>query len=398
MRSKILKTPGVTRREALGIAGMYGVTVASTAMGLLGASAGTSFAQAAKSEAEKKAAAGDVLTMALDGTLNLQPGREIVADSFWIHGVRTFKKHVEEASDGKIYVDLHDAGTLGSQTAALKKVQQGIVQGASCSTQNAAQLVPVWNVIDVPYACGSTDNFWKLLYSSEFNKAVREPSSQARIEMLSTTPYMRWVMAAKTVDHDVRLPEDVGGLKIRVTGSKMEQVAMDILPCSPTPIAWAELLTALKDGAVELIHHTPTSSLDGGLAPSLAQIIDTNWMPHWDALWVSSAWVRQLSDDLQQVVREGGYLAQTEIHDTYHKLNRDVIGIEPDSPDVGWKKAGAEIVRLTDDQRQAWRDMLSVENNADVFNPLIDRFGRDAYETVLSVVKDGSAEQRRWWE
>jgi len=398
MTSKNRKGPGVTRRQALGIAGIYGVTVASTAMGFLGASAGTSFAQAAKSESEKKAAAAHQLTMALDGTLNLHPDREIVPDSFWLHGVRTFKKHVEEASDGKIYVDLHDASTLGSQTAALKKVQQGIVQGASCSTQNAAQLVPIWNVIDVPYALMNTENFWKLIYSSEFNKAVREPSSQARVELLSTVPHMRWIMAARSVDKEIRKPEDLSGLKIRVTGSAMEQAAMGILPCSPTPIAWAELLSALKDGAVELINHTPTSSLDGGLAPSLGQIVDPDWMPHWDSLWVSSAWVARLPEELQETVREGGYLAQTEVHDTYADINRNVIGISPDSPNVGWKKAGVAINRLTDAERQVWIDTLSVANNPGIFDPLIDRFGREAYETVLSVVANGSTEQRRWWK
>lgn len=393
--TKLNKPAGISRREALKLTAGYGVTIASASLGFL--NAGTTFAKAAAEEAAKKESAEHVLTMALDGTLNLHPDRPIVPDSFWIHGTRTFKSHIEEKSGGKIYVDLHDAGTLGSQTAALKKVQQGIVQGASCSTQNAAQLVPVWNALDVPYALGDAENSWNLLYSSEFNEALRKPSAQARLELLYTTPYTRWVMIAKTVGREVRRPEDMAGVKIRVTGSKMEQVAMDILPCSPTPIAWAELLTALKDGAVDAIHHTPTSSLDGGLAPMLATIIDTSWMPHWDAIWVSSPWVNQLPEDLQQVVRDGGYLAQVEIHDTYKPLNTTVIGIEPDSPDVGWKKAGAKIVKLSDEERAAWRDALSVENNGDILNPLIDRFGREAYETVKTVAREGSSEQRRWW-
>lgn len=393
-----MKTPGVTRREALRLSAAYGVTLASASMGLLGAGTGATFAQAAQSEAEKKSAAKHTLTMALDGTLNLQPDRPIVKDSFWIHGTRTFKKHVEEASNGQIYVDLHDAGTLGSQTAALKKVQQGIVQGAACSTQNAAQLVPIWNVLDVPYAVDDSSNFWKLLYSAEFNKAVRQPSADARISMLYTTPYMRWVMIGRSINKEVRLPTDMAGVKIRSTGSRMEQTAMDILPCSPTPIAWAELLSALKDGAVDAIHHTPTSSLDGGLAPSIGQIINTAWMPHWDAVWVGTSWLSRLPEELQEVVREGGYLAQVEIHDTYNELNKDVIGIESDSPEVGWKAAGAEIVILTDEQKAAWRDFLSVEKNASTIDPLIDRFGREAYETVLAVVKDGSPDQARWWK
>lgn len=392
-----MKKPGVSRREALKLSAAYGVTLASASLGFLAAGGNASFAQAAATEADKKAAAQYQLTMALDGTLNLHPDRPIVTDSFWLHGTRTFKRYVEEASNGQIYVDLHDAGTLGSQTAALKKVQQGIVQGAACSTQNAAQLVPIWNVLDVPYAVGDPANFWKLLYSSEFNQAVRQPSADARVSMLYTTPYMRWVMVGHSVDREIRHPADLAGVKIRSTGSRLEQAAMDILPCSPTPIAWAELLPALSDGAVDAIHHTPTSSLDGGLAPSIGQVLDTDWMPHWDAIWVGTSWLQRLPEELQEVVREAGYLAQVEIHDTYEELNRDIVGIMADSPDVGWKASGAEIITLSEEQKSVWRDALSVENNADVLNPLIDRFGREAYEIVLAVARDGSAEQRRWW-
>lgn len=387
----------VSRRSALKLAGTYGVTLASASMGFLGLGAGASFASAAKTEAEKKAAAKHIATMALDGTLDLKPGRPIVADSFWLHGTRTFKRHVETASKGEIYVDLHDAGTLGSQTAALKKVQQGIVQGASCSTQNAAQLAPVWNVLDVPYALNGTDSQWKLLYSKEFNEQLRKPSAAARMTLLYTMPYMREVMVARKIERPMIRPEDMSGLKIRVTGSKMEQLAMDILPCSPTPIAWAELFSALKDGAVDSIHHTPTSSLDGALAPSLGQIVDTNWMPHWDAVWISSVWLSKLPEPLQAVVMEAAYLSQKEIHETFAPLNKDVLGIVPDSPNVGWKAEGVKIIRLTDSQRGAWQDMLSVENNPKVFNPWIDRFGRQAYESVLATVKSGSAEPRHWW-
>jgi hypothetical protein len=69
--------------------------------------------------------------------------------------------------------------------------------------------------------------------------------------------------------------DDLKGLKMRVTGSKLEQAAFKILPANPTPIAWAEVFTALKDGAVDGVHVSAPSVLDGGMGPVVGQLVDT---------------------------------------------------------------------------------------------------------------------------
>ncbi len=130
----------LSRREALQIAARYGVAAASVGFACVVGDGVLSFAEAAASEAEKKTKAKHIMTLGLDGTLNLFPNRAVAKHSTWIHGMPEYKELVEKNSNGQIYVDIHDAGALGGQTAALKKVQQGIIQGASCSTQNAAQL------------------------------------------------------------------------------------------------------------------------------------------------------------------------------------------------------------------------------------------------------------------
>lgn len=387
----------LTRREALAISARFGATVASVGAAYMLTGGTRSFAQTAMSEAEKKDKADHILTMGLDGKLELFPDRPVTPESTWIFGTPQYKEAIETGSEGRIYVDLHDAGALGSQTAALKKVQQGVIQGCSCSTQNAAQLAPIWNVIDVPYTVGPVENAWKLIFSKEFNDTVRAESRSRRLMVAYIMPYLRWLEMSITVDNDVLKPEDLDGMKMRVTGSELEQAAFGILPANPTPIAWAEVYSALKDGAVDGIHVTPTSVYDGGMEPVIGQIVDTMWMYNNDSIWLDNRWVEGLADDLQEVVMQANFEAQKRIYDNYEAIHREAIGTTPNGPEVGWKAGDTRIIHLTDEQRQAWQDYLSVERNADVYDPLIDKFGRESYETVLEVVKSGSPEPRPWW-
>ena len=390
------------RREFLRLAARYGYGAALIAT--LGLPMATYSQRAAAAEAAadeekaKRARAKHVLTLGLDSSINHTPDGAVTKVAMWLFGNLEFKTAVEQHSKGAIYVDIHDGAALGSQTAALRKVQLGVIQAADCSTQNAAELAPIWNVIDIPYQIGPVANYWKLLFSHEFDQGVRAKSAQANMMCLFTLPTTRWLEMSHKVDHPVRKPEDVKGLKIRVTGSKLEQAAFKILPANPTPIAWSEVFTAMKDGAVDGIHVAATSVLDGGMGPVVGQLVDVDWMYNSDSTWLGTRWFKALPPNLQEAVMEGAYDAQVHVYKNFARLRRDQAGIEPDSPKVGWRTFNTKFVRLTDAERGAWRDYLSLERNKATLNELIDRFGRKEYEMVNRVVQGGGGEPKRWWK
>jgi TRAP-type C4-dicarboxylate transport system substrate-binding protein len=396
--------PGESRRrDFLRLAARYGygaALVAWVGLPLAGFAEKAAAAEAGSAdEAAKKARAKHILTLGLDGSLVHSPDGPVTKVTMWIFGNLELKAAIEKHSGGAIYVDIHDGAALGSQTAALRKVQLGIIQGCDCSTQNAASLATVWNVIDIPYSIGPVKNYWKLLFSHEFDQTVRAKSAQANLMCLYTQPTPRWLELSHKVDHKVVKPEDIKGLKIRVTGSKLEQAAFKILPANPTPIAWAEVFTAMKDGAVDGIHVAPTSVIDGGMGPVVGQLVDTKWMYNCDSTWLNTRWFKALPANLQEAVMEGAYDAQLQVYHTFDRLLKDQAGIAPDSPKVGWRTFDTEFVWLTDAQRDVWREYLSVERNKSILDPLIDQFGRMDYETVLKVAHAaGGDEPRRWWK
>jgi TRAP-type transport system periplasmic protein len=389
---------GLSRRDILRY-GLHGCTVASVGFGFTLAGGAMTLAQTVASEADKKAAAEHVLTLGLGATLNQFPGRVGTPHMVWAHGTPELKEAIERLSDGKIYVEIHDGGSLGGQINLLKKVQQDVIQGGSCTTQNAAQLVPLLNLMDVPYAIGASDeNFWRLLFSKEFNDTFRAACEQRRVTLAVSFPWRRRMMFSRNVSKTVRLPNDMAGMKIRVTASKFEQLAFEILPTSAVPIAWAETYSALKDGVMEGMHIAPGSGYDVGMAPVIGQILDTEWMYNTDSYWLSTAWLNRLPGDLKEAVMQACLEAQQFIFDTYETINRDTMGLAPDSAeDAGFKGAGCAVNFLTDDEREVWKEALSPDRNPKI-DTAINEFGREQYEMIRSVVAgDSPATPRAWW-
>jgi TRAP-type C4-dicarboxylate transport system substrate-binding protein len=378
-----------------------------TLFGMPSTADATQIAQAAKArsaeEEIKKKRAEVVLILGMEGTVNRWPKGLVTTGSMQNWGCIEFKKWLEERTSGRIYVDFFEGATFGAQTKALRKIQQGVFQVGNCSTQNAAAVVPIWNVLDFPYAIGPVENMWKVTFNEEINALIRKKSIDANVALIFYVPAHRWLEIGFGVKHEVRLPEQLKGLKIRVTDSKLEQAALKILPGNPTPIQWPETFDALKTGAVDGIHVPTTATLDAGLGPVIGQMVDTEWMYGNDATWINVNWVKNLKPALQESVWETAYDVQVHIYRNFEKLMRDQNGLRIDSPKgMGWREFeanGMKWVRLTEKEKGAWRDYLSFERNKKFLGELADRYGRKEYEAVVRVANaQGSAEPRRWWK
>ena len=328
------------------------------------------------------------------------PDGKLSTEQSNLTGVVEWKKNVEKHTEGKVYVDLQYGGVLGNQVDMPKKLQQATLQAAHASTQNAAASASVWNVLDFPYHIGPVDGFWRLLFSREFNDVVRKKSEQQGIILSVVFPQIRWIQLRRSLDRVVRLPEDINGLKIRVTGSKLEQTAFKILPANATPVAWGETYNALQDGAVDGIHVAPAPVADVSISEVVGQLVNTEFMYNSDGIYISTRWFRRLPDIIQEQMMEAFYETQVFQHNVYDQYLRYQWGIFQDSPkDTIWQKLEPNFVYLTPEERAQWEDYLSYDRNKAIYDPLIEQYGKVEYETTGRIARETSPiEMRRWWK
>lgn len=388
----------ISRRDFLKVTKKFGFTTAvmTAYAGIpLGASVTEAAAQVAATDKERRAQAQEIMVFAIDGTLDRYPDGPVSKETIYTNGSAMFKDRVETLSGGRIYVDLKVGGVLGYQPG--EKIRQGVIQAGTMTTQNCSSLVPMWNVLDFPFVVGTSENMAKLFYSKEFNDTLRKESEAKGLICLGGTTFMRWINLGPSVKETVRRPGQMAGLKIRASNSRLELAGLQSLGSNPTPISGGEVVSAMEQGVIDGFNIGPHLLTDFGFIGAVTQLIDTQFMPNTDCIFVNSRWMRGLSAEDQEAIMEASFERQQFLIDVGGPVYRDQVGVAPDSPeDSPIRKSGITVSFLTEDERNEWKDAMSFKNFPE-FNELADQFGRKELEMVQEIAAQGDATPRRWW-
>ena len=242
------ETPeSLERRRFFTLAGKYGFTAAvvAGAAGSLLISEEAS-AASAKEERSRAKAAKYKMTIATAYVLGATRSYPIMQ--------LDFKENIQNITNGQIYVKLAPGGQLGAGGALAQKVQQGTIQAAQHSLSNFAPFAPVVDLINLPYFCGANQKFVNLVSSDAWREAVN-PLVEAKgfkpLWYVVIDP--RVVALRKGGKGPIKIPDDLSGIKFRVPGSKMLQQYYRAIGANPTPVAWGETPSAIKQGVADAL-------------------------------------------------------------------------------------------------------------------------------------------------
>ena len=159
-----------------------------------------------------------------------------------------FAKEVKEKSGGRIEVQVFGAGALGSEKELVEGVKNGFIQTGMASGA-MANFFPSAMVTDIPYLFPSEEIADKVMdgpfgqkLSADFNAAT------GMHNLCFGEVGFRHFTSSKTPIHT---PKDLTGLKIRVQETPLYITEMKALGAQPTPIAFAEVYTAMQTGVVD---------------------------------------------------------------------------------------------------------------------------------------------------
>lgn len=158
-----------------------------------------------------------------------------------------FAELVRERSDGRIDIQVFPSGQLGSETSTIEQVQTGVLEFARVNTSPLAQFVPEMGVFSLPYIFDSSEHMWSFL-ESEGGRALLGELSDS--EMKGLAYYDSGARNFYTADREVRMPEDMEGLQIRVQLSDINVAFIESLGASATPMEFGEVYSALQTGVV----------------------------------------------------------------------------------------------------------------------------------------------------
>lgn len=351
------------RRRFLKVAGTSGFTVAALAGASGALFSERAVAQTGNEEQQRQKEAKYTMTIATAYVLGASRSYPILQ--------RQLKENIQNATRGKVYVRLAPAGQLGAGGALVKKVQDGTIQAAQHSLSNFAPFAPVVDLINLPYFCGANQKFVNLVTSEAWKREVNPKVEAKGFKVLSYVVIDPRTVAVRKGGHAVILPKDLRGMKFRVPGSKMLQQYYRMVGANPTPVAWGETPSAIKQGVADALDPSAGALYVFGFKDILSHITFTRAVPDSQVYSCNLQWFNGLPRDVQEGIEFASEitfqqnLAQVPASRNYAIAELARAGVKfhylTDAQLMEWEQAGGY-------KRKEWDDFrLELSGSQEVF-------------------------------
>ncbi len=329
----------IERRQFLSLTKQYGFTAALVAFAGGALLSEEAVAASAKEESEREKAAKYKMTIATAYVLGATRSYPIMQ--------LDFKENIQNMTNGQVYVKLAPGGQLGAGGALAQKVQQGTIQAAQHSLSNFAPFAPIVDLINLPYFCGSNQNFVNLVNSDAWRKQVNP-----KVEAKGFKPLWYVVIDPRVValrnglEGPVKTPDDLEGIKFRVPGSKMLQQYYRAIGANPTPVAWGETPSAIKQGVADALDPAVGALHVFGFKDVLSWVTYTRAVPDSQVYSCNLEWFNSLPADIQ-----AGIEMASEV--TSHQ-NLSKVPAARAHAMAEMSKSGVQFYTPTDDEMAQW--------------------------------------------
>ncbi len=283
------------RRRFMELSAKFGFTAATVALfsGVLNSKEAS--AQVAKEETRRQKAAKYKMNIATAYILGASRSYPIMQ--------LDLKENIQNCTNGQVYVKLAPGGQLGAGSALVQKVQAGTIQAAQHSISNFAPFAPVCDMINIPYWCGENQKFVNLVTSETWRNEVNPKVEAKGFKILWYVVIdPRVVATRKGVPGPIKTPEQMKGIKFRVPGSKILALFYQLLGANPTPVAWGETSSAIKQGVADALDPSVEALNVFGFKDVLDWVTFNGAVPDSQVYSCNLEWFKSLPSQIQEQI------------------------------------------------------------------------------------------------
>jgi len=189
-----------------------------------------------------------VLAATPAGAAVLKLGHVLPAEHNWHVAATGFADEVKVATQGRVDIKVYPNSQLGSETAAIEGLQLGTIEMGLIGGASFQNIEPKLGVEGLPYAWADHQHTYRAFDGELGNRLF------ALLEKKGVKGLAWWENGFRNVTNSKRpinVPDDLKGLKLRVTPDKIRLDTFKALGALPVPMAFSELYSALQQGTVD---------------------------------------------------------------------------------------------------------------------------------------------------
>ena len=140
--------------------------------------------------------------------------------------------------------------TLFKQGTELVALQRDNLDLCNLAPADISKQIPAWSLMTAAFLFRDADHMKKTFKSDVGREFIKMAKDQLGIQIITPVYFGSRSLNLKP-DKQVKTPEDLKGIKLRMPPGEFWQFLGESLGANPTPVAYAELYTALQTGTVD---------------------------------------------------------------------------------------------------------------------------------------------------
>ena len=230
-----------------------------------------------------------------------------------------------------------------------------------------------FGILYAPYVFQNWNEAWKAIDSDWYKDISDELAAQAGLRVVGSN----WIYGERDflTTKPVTLPEDISGLKVRVSSNDIAIKSFQNLGVSPVAMEMGEVYTALQAGTIDGVEN-PIVSLANRSFHEVGKYLVKNNHIHALQIWIASeGFYSTLTEEQQKIIQESADEAGAYNNELYEEATAKAEQTMID--------AGVTISEPTEEEYQQWVDLAAK------FFERGEEFGwsDNLYENIRNIVK-----------
>ena len=261
--------------------------------------------------------------------------------------VESFKKTVEEKSNGTISVQIYPNSVLGGDAELTESVAMGTLEAALPSTSVLVSYSDDFGIMDMPYLFSSPENAFAAM-DGDLGKYFNEKLEEVGIHSLGYS--YNGLRSMTNSSHPIETPDDLKGLKMRVMENEVFIDFFETLGASATPMSFNELFTGLQQHTVDGEENPPSLIYASKFQEVQEYLSLTEHVNNFLGFIMNQDFYNSLTQEQREIIDEaaGEFVKaqrQMELEDTDHYIEL-------------LEEEGMQVNSLTAEQKADFRQVL----------------------------------------
>ncbi|MEN8231033.1 MAG: TRAP transporter substrate-binding protein [Bacteroidota bacterium] len=207
---------------------------------------------------------------------------------------------VEKYTNGEIKTRIYPNAILGSDRILIEGLKLGSQDIVITGTALIGWYTPEYGLIEAPFLFRDYDHLDKVLHGEIGKELEQQIFDKCKLRFLA---YLhRGSRYLTTTNSEIRTPEDLKGLKMRVPELPVYIKSWEIFGANPTPITYSDMFMALKQGVVDGQENPLEVVYTSHLYETQSYVMNTRHLVGFYAVAVADRFYKKYSLEHQKII------------------------------------------------------------------------------------------------